>query len=296
MINLRESLINTALSLPSNEILNPIPNNGNLVDRATLENSGSQSLAIQLAQSINKFKVLAMDEKGFNVDYAGLRESLEFSIFRKELTSRLHTVDLTAISHQEHALAFWINLYNALTIDAVITYSVQSSVTEGWLGILRFFRKAAYNVGGFRFSLEDIEHGILRGNQGHPFKPGPQFCSHDPRAKWVINPAEPRIHFALNCASKSCPPINAYLPDQLDQQLTLATRNFVDQEVQLDTKKDILYISTIFKWFSRDFGGKEGVKGFLSKHLPDDDRRAWLSSRVSNARIKYLPYDWSLNT
>jgi hypothetical protein len=68
---------------------------------------------------------------------------------------------------------------------------------------MSFFRWAAYNVCGYQVSVDDIKHGILRSNKGHPYFPGANFTQDDPRQKWIISPLDVRIHYALNCASRS---------------------------------------------------------------------------------------------
>jgi hypothetical protein len=169
-------------------------------------------------------------------------------------------------------------------------------VTEGRLGILKFFRRVAYQVGNQRISLDDIEHGILRGNKGHPFLPGNHFTSDDLRLNWIVENPDPRIHFALNCASRSCPPIRTYSAENIDQQLDMAARNFIDANLNIDAHQHELTTSEIFRWFQADFGGKIGVIDFLFEHLPSDERRTWLESNLENVKIQYETYDWGLNT
>ena len=161
--------------------------------------------------------------------------------------------------------------------------------------MIRFFRRAAYDIGGLRFSLEDIEHGILRANRGQVGLPGPHYAGNDPRSAVTITDLDPRLHFALNCASASCPPVGVYTAENLDEQLDMATRNFIDHEVKLDDKRDKLLISSLFKWYAKDFGGREGTIKLLLDYLPKDERYDWLSNIGGKPRIGYLRYDWSLN-
>jgi hypothetical protein len=191
-------------------------------------------------------------------------------------------------------LAFWINLYNTLVLDAVIALGVQRSVMERRAG-MAFFRQAAYIVGGQRMSCDDIEHGILRANRGPPFFPGRQFHSSDPRLKRVIEPFDARVHFALNCASRSCPPVRAYLPEKLDSQLDVATRSYLATDVQIVPEEDALYLSSIFKWFRTDFGGREGIIEFVLSYLSDEAEVKWLSQERGRVSLRHKPYDWSLN-
>jgi len=172
---------------------------------------------------------------------------------------------------------------------------VQHSVTESRLGIMSFFRRAAYNVAGYRVSADDIEHGILRSNKGHPYLSGAHFAQEDARQEWVISPLDVRIHFALNCASRSCPPIQTYSADQLEPQLELAAKNFVNNHVEIDPARHSMTTSAIFRWYQGDFGGRNGVLSFIADHLPEDGRREWLADNQKNARLRYDPYDWGLN-
>jgi hypothetical protein len=147
-----------------------------------------------------------------------------------------------------------------------------------------------------RVNADDIEHGILRGNRGHPLIPGPQFTSRDPRLSWRLDPVDERIHFALNCAGRSCPPIQVYSAENIDQQLELAARNFVNADLEIDLDQDTAHISAIFKWYAIDFGGYQGVLDFLIEHTNHDDRKHWLVANRNRIDLKYKTYDWGLNS
>lgn len=234
-----------------------------------------------------------MDESGARIDYGALRTSPAYVKYQEHHLSQLQLFNPQHLPTPNARRAFWINLYNVLVIDAVIAFDVHVGVTEGILGSLAFFRRAAYTVGGQRVSLDDIEHGILRGNRGHPLLPGPHFPSGDPRQEWII-PLDPRIHFALNCGARSCPPIRSYVPEKLDAQLDLATRSFVEDSVIV--RPGIVYLSQLFRWYRADFGGSEGVRALLFDYL-DDDRCCELRKRQGESlRLRYMPYDWGLNT
>jgi hypothetical protein len=192
-------------------------------------------------------------------------------------------------------LAFWINLYNALVLDGVITLGVRQSVMVRRAG-MTFFRQAAYIIGGQRMSCDDIEHGILRANRGHPFFPVRQFSPSDHRLKWVIDPFDARVHFALNCASRSCPPIRAYSPEKLDVHLDLASRSYLAFDIQIIPDMSALRLSSIFKWFARDFGGRDGIIDFILPYLPEKEEFIWLSKERENVSFQYKPYNWSLNS
>jgi len=250
--------------------------------------------AAELRDLLHEVLSRGLADHSQNVDYAALRASPLYDDFR-HCTGKLRAFDPSSLPDRNARLAFWINLYNTLVLDGVIALGVRRSVTESRAG-MKFFRQAAYIVGGQRMSCDDIEHGILRANRGHPFYPGRQFHSSDARLKWVIKPFDVRVHFALNCASRSCPPIRAYSPEKLDAQLDLATRSYLGTDVQILPEENALHLSSIFKWFGADFGGREGVIEFVLSHLSDGAERIWLMQQRGTVALRYKPYDWSLNS
>lgn len=288
MIGLRDRILDVLSGTLKGPVLNA---QGKEIDLEAGENP-----AADLKRTLDAIKAVAIDEAGSQVDYDALRSSHAYRVDLKKCSGLLSVFDPSSLATREDALAFWINLYNALVMDAVIALGVKQSVSEGHIGLLSFFRRAAYNIGGLRLSLDDIEHGILRGNRGHPFIPGAQFSSYDPRKKWVITPVEVRVHFAINCASRSCPPIQIYRGEDLNDQLALAARNFVDSSVKVDMGSRSMFLSQIFNWFKADFGGQDGVLKFIIEHLPQDERHAWVTKNFEALSFRYEKYDWSLNS
>jgi hypothetical protein len=286
LINLREAAIRLLTGAGPSEVLNDAPYAGPL--------RPGPELAAELRQAVNELRAAAFSADGSRADYGRLRASAAYARYRSELTPQLRGIDLASLRSREERLSFWINLYNALVIDGVIALGVRRSVSERLAG-LTFFRRAAYNVGGLRFSCDDIESGILRANAGNPFIPGPQFSQGDPRLAWAFARTDPRIHCALNCASRSCPPIGVYTAERIDAQLDLASRSFVDADSEVDPRSATLTVSAIYSWYRGDFGGPEGVVRFVRQHLPDDERRAWLSSGAP-INLVHRAYDWALNS
>lgn len=258
------------------------------------EYDSGEALAAQLRSAMNRLKVEGFASAGDAVHYARLRDSVAYADYRI-LSQSLVRFDPCSLATSAARLAFWINLYNALIVDAVIARDIAHSVAAGPLGVVTFFRRAAYVVGGFRVSAEDIEHGILRANRGNPYVPGPHFATHDPRAAWGLQQLDPRVHFALNCASQSCPPIAIYDAQRIDTQLDLAARNFVNQTTLVDDQRGQLCVSRLFQWFAADFGGQTGVIDFLKQYLSPGFERAWLEAQGSAVKLVYDRYDWSLN-
>ncbi|MDX2229040.1 MAG: DUF547 domain-containing protein [Leptolyngbyaceae cyanobacterium bins.349] len=174
-------------------------------------------------------------------------------------------------------LAFWLNLYNALTIAQVLQRypipSIQPKIwgLPNWLAFWRFFTRSVYQLHHQPLSLNAIEHGILR----------QQF-------------REPRIHFALVCASIGCPLLRneAYFPERVQAQLEADASRFINNpdKVRYDASANILYCSKIFKWYQKDFLN-------VSPSIPAYIQSYYLSNAEFdvNAVIKYLPYSWQLN-
>jgi hypothetical protein len=252
-------------------------------------------LAAALKGAADALAAVALSRDGAGVDYARVRSSEAYAALHNTLTPQLRSFALASLVTDAERLAFWINLYNVMVIDAAVSFGIRRSVTEGRAGVLAFFRRAAYDVGGLRFSANDVEHGILRANRPHWSIPGPQFGPGDPRLEWRVARFDPRIHFALNCASRSCPPIAFYDPARIDTQLDLAAAAFISGSTTCDPARGAVRLSSIFKWYAADFGGRAGVSALLRRHLPEGDARATLLAQEKPARLVYEPYDWGLN-
>ncbi len=204
------------------------------------------------------------------------------------LLKEIPGVTIDTFAARGERLAFWINTYNALVADGITALGLRRSVWEA----PDFFQRIRCRVGGLVFSADEIEHGVLRGNRPGPLSAAVPFPEGDPRRAWAIVPPDPRIHFALNCGARSCPPVRPYDAGQLDRQLDAATRAFVNGEVMLEG--NVLALPEIFKWFQSDFDDHPGgLDGFLAAHLDDAAvRRALLAYGL--AGVVYRPYDWRL--
>jgi len=250
-----------------------------------------RDIAQQLKSRIDSLKLDFFDLEKGGVDYEGMRDSDAFKDYKKA-TRDLVSLDLSKLTTRESRLAFWINLYNALVVHAVIELKIKNSVKE----VRSFFEAVSYNVGGHVFSLDDIEHGILRGNKKKHILARKSFPGGDLRKGFMLEKADPRIHFALVCGSNSCPPIEVYEEGEIDEQLDLVGEAFVNSdEVTIDKDRKKLTVSRIFKWYKDDFGGTEGLLSFLIKYRFDPDDKDFLKRAGPGLRILYNDYDWSLN-
>ena len=177
--------------------------------------------------------------------------------------------------------AFWINLYNAYT-----NYSLHKNPDQ-YKSRNNFFRNRNIVVGGKPFSLDNIEHGILRRSKikwslGYLSKLFPGKTEKQLR----VTNLDYRIHFALNCGAKSCPPIAFYNPENLNAQLDVATNAYLSEEAVYSKETNILQLPTLISWFRRDFGGKKNVVALLKQ-------KNIIGASVQ-PKIKFKKYDWSL--
>jgi hypothetical protein len=260
--------------------------------RVTQPPIADQPIDIALTLATADLKARFIDiEKGI-VRYRDIRGSEAFERY-KALAGELQSFNLMRLQTREARLSFWINIYNSAVIHGVIELGLRKSVKE----FRGFFDRVAYEIGGHRFSLNDIEHGILRGNRRHPYGLFKPFRKGDPRIDFSIVPVDSRVHFALVCGARSCPPIGFYEAEQIDFQLQLAATSFINSpQVKVAPREESVRVSMIFKWYKVDFGGSDGLLiDTLLGFLDDGDAKTFLRENRDRIRIKYLPYDWNLN-
>lgn len=191
---------------------------------------------------------------------------------------------------RDQQMAFWSNAYNVFTLRAIVDhYPIRGSVfslspRNSIRQISGVWDRLQWSVAGQRLTLDQIEHEILR----------PVF-------------QEPLVHFAVNCASVSCPIIAAepYRADRLQAQLEGAARRYLASPLGLTVNGDTLNVSSIFKWYGGDFvaryrdegppGGSDtdrAILGLVSTFGPPE---AVAAARSGRTRVRFLDYDWSLN-
>jgi hypothetical protein len=220
------------------------------------------------------------------LDYDRLAASAEFAA-AVAAARALGGAQPAALADRPAGLAFWINVYNALVLHGIVSLGVRRSVLRVW----NFFGRARYRIGGLVFSLDDIEHGLLRGNQRRALPPLRPFGAGDARLALAVTPPDPRYHFAISCGATSCPPVGVYRATTLDRQLDLAARGFVNQDVALVDGR--VACSRIFKWYRADFDAAGGLRAFLLRHLDDGPARAALTAGATPCEV-FRPYRWTL--
>ena len=221
------------------------------------------------------------------LDYHAVRGSWQWG----EAVARaaaLKAVDLRELSGRPARLAFWINVYNALVFHAIVALRIRRTVWE----LRGFYRRVSYRIGGLTLSADDIEHGILRDNARRGWLRGRHFGRNDPGLALAVHPMDPRIHFAITCGTQSCPPVGVYRADALDEQLDLATRSFLNQDVTLSERGKVT-CSRILRWYTRDFRISGGLGAFLMRHLDAGPVREAIGGRARPCDV-YRRYDWTL--
>lgn len=246
----------------------------------------------RLRSSMNILRGAFFDTPKGRVAYEKMRASDAYEEYL-ELSYTLKNMDIGSLKSREEKIAFWVNLYNVIVIHGVIELGIRDSVKE----VFNFFRRIEYQVGELLFSPEDVEHGILRNNKRPPGALMRMFKKSDPRIKLAVDPIEPRIHFALVCASSSCPPIDIYTAEKLDEELDIAARTFLNAGgIAINRKKHRVSLSRIFKWYAGDFAAANADRiRFIARFMNEPADREFLLEHAEELKTAYQDYDWRLN-
>ena len=208
------------------------------------------------------------------------------------LEGELAEIDPGAIEGDAARIAFWVNLYNARVLHEFGERPRHGSL----LRQRRLFCQVGYTVGGDRFTLDVIEHGLLRLNARPAYSLRRTLGRADPRLRAAPSCLDPRIHFALNCAAASCPPVRSYAPESIDEQLETATAAYLQAETRVERGEEKVWIPYLLKLYKADFGGdrKEALR-FVRDRLPGPDGD-WLRAQVAAAgvRVRWADYDWTI--
>ncbi len=211
--------------------------------------------------TVNTFTSVDGEFVHASVDYEKIKNNPDLQEKIRLQREKLKTIKVP--EEKKHKLAFWINAYNFFTIvDVVNNYPITGMKKIGW-------KSRHHEVEGTLYSLDNIEHNVIR-----PL-------------------ADPRIHFAINCASVGCPSLKIEIFDgnQIDTQLDKVVANALKNPLHLRMVNNKLDATQLFKWFSKDFesGGYEGVADFVNRFAPE-------RLRNTHQIEKKIKYDWALNT
>lgn len=196
----------------------------------------------------------------------------EYSLEPLEIfLENIQSFDLDNLQSDAGQKAFWINVYNGLTNYQIVKNQLIESVWEKH----DFFTDQYFNIGSLAFSLDDIEHGILRINGPRKNEKPDQFFVSDKRLKLMVKTMDYRVHFALNCGSLSCPPIAYYSEDEIDEQLRLAEKSFSTAEFVINHEEKTIDCSSIFLWYRFDFGNHYLNDSVLSQYTINERPYIW---------------------
>lgn len=189
-----------------------------------------------------------------------------------------------ALDTPRKRLTFWLNIYNGYTQHFLKTDPTLYQNNRG-----KFFGKEQIPIAGYRVSMEDIEHGVLRRGATIWSKGYIRIRAFrkDFIQKYVVDKLDYRIHFSLNCGAKSCPPVVAYQEEFVARQLNDNSRDYLKKEVEYNEDENVVRAPVLMNWFSADFGGGDGDKrAVLRDHgvLPEGVK----------PKVKYLNYDWTM--
>jgi hypothetical protein len=227
------------------------------------------------------------------VDFEGLRSSEAFRSY-VFAAAELQRVDLGPLSHEER-LCFFCNVYNALCLHAHVVHGAPNSVLRRW----SFFKSLSYRIAGMDFTLDDIEHGVLRGNQTRPYGLIRQFRPGDPRMQYVLSRRDPRIHFVISAGTQSDPPMRILDGDNIDEELHFATESFLEEACKISLPEREVTLPRIFSWYRDDFAkGNLELLRWLLPYLGLGKRRA-LETLLNGAKgdtsisIRYEAFTWN---
>ncbi len=206
-----------------------------------------------------------------NYDYAEYQDSLANMPFEK-LKTDLNT--------DAKKMVFWLNIYN------VYAQIHLENNPEDYKRRMKFFSEKFIVIAGQKFSLNKIEHGILRKSKALAFRGAlPKLFPSKMERELRVDEPDYRLHFALNCGAKSCPPIAYYELIHIDDQLDMSAQRFLHETTSVKSEQNQVEVSRIMSWYRADFGGKKGIVKWL-KHYE-------VIAQDQNPSVKFKKYDWN---
>ncbi len=246
------------------------------------------SLIFSLVMTIS-LPVFAQSTQMTGHDYVELSQELlnrmRMGEDASKIVDRYAKIDLEsladAVDERTEKLAFWINTYNGF-VQYLLVNDPSLFEDRG-----SFFLKKRVTIAGIEMSFDDIEHGIIRDSRVKLGLGILKKCFVPKYERMLrVNDRDGRVHFALNCGAKSCPPVAIYDDRFIYEQLDEITESYLKKVTVVEN--DQLTTSVLFSWFRGDFGGKKGIKRFLEKY--------GIIESVKGVNIQFGSYDWTLST
>jgi predicted acetyltransferase len=235
--------------------------------------------------------ILSMSSRTIAQDYTKVSEELFIALKNNNKGAAEKAVNQLAgipenklkdhLNTENKAKAFWINIYNTY-VQFLLTANPELFDDRN-----SFFKDELITLAGKKLSLDDIEHGIIRRSK-NKYSMGyiGKISVSEFEKKFRLEKVDYRIHFALNCGAKSCPPVALYKAEKLDDQLNKSTSLYLKAVAKYDAKENEVSAPALFSWFKADFGGEAGVV----KMMKDFD----IVPKDKDPDVEYLDYDWTL--
>jgi hypothetical protein len=243
----------------------------------------------RLAEALEAAKAAHFDARGAACDYAVLARSAE----RAQLAACLDALEGFDIRRARvpAQMAFWINVFNAGVLRDASELRLASRARE----VQAFFERPRLRIGAHPYSLDDIEHGLLRGNVPKQGSRRAPMQRDDPRLEYMPMLFDERMHFAVHSACRSSPPLRVFESGKLDKQLEEATADYIRQTVRVERQGAVLVVPRLFDWFAEDFGGRSGIVPFVVSRFEDEEAVEAVDRRLGAVKLQYSEFDWTLN-
>jgi len=230
-----------------------------------------------------------------SVDYAEAKNVPEAYAAFEEAVCELQKVDMAAMDDKTR-MAFGINVYNLMIKYAFMKVGIGSTNLSRYA----FFGGVQMNIGGFLLSFNDLENGVLRSNRKPPYSLSVPFGKADPRLPLAVKEADCRIHFALNCGAKSCPPVKFFSVEALEEELRIVAMAFCEQDdnLRVDAENRTLHLTMILNWYRVDFAeNNAGLPAKVVTFLRGEKQESLqkLIDDGGKIKVEFNEYDWSTN-
>lgn len=258
--------------------------------RSSLPPYGSASTGVCQDKHVMSRRLISGN--GDDIDFSLLAKSEEFRSYTLA-AAELQCVQLVGLSHDE-LMAFFVNLYNILCLHGYVVRGSPNSFWRRWI----FFRALSYRVARMDMTLDDIEHGILRGNKRAPsIMLMQQLRPSDPKCQYVFTSRDGRIHFVISAGTRSDPPVRILNGENLQEELHEATMDFLGCSVNVDMERKAVTLPRIFLWYADDFPTPESnLLRWVAKYLPVERSHQLIELlRDSNSKptVSYESFDWN---
>ena len=227
------------------------------------------------------------DAAGLACDYAALAASRERGHLAVCLEA-LEGFDPASVRIAGQT-AFWINVFNAAVLrDAP---ELVLALEDDKPDVSAYFARPRLKIHGLAYSLDDIFHGVLRGNAPAPGSLRAPMPRDDPRLAHVPMALDERLHFALFRGTRSSPAFRVFESGRLDAQLEEAATQYIQRTVQVEGDGRVIAVPKLLQWYAMDFGGKAGVLEFVLQRL-DDASVERTERHLGHLKLRYLAFDW----